>query len=37
MRHVILKGKEYKNTNAFCLKVFGKPHILMQTALKSDS
>ena len=27
-----LKGKEHKNINGFCLKVFGKLHILMQTA-----
>ena len=32
-----LKEKERKNTNAFCLKVLGKLHILMQTAWKSDS
>ena len=32
-----LKGKEHKNTIEFCLKVFGKLHILMQTSWKSDS
>ena len=25
-----LKGKEHKNTNEFCLNVFGKLHSLMQ-------
>ena len=33
----ILKGKEHKNTNELCLIVFGKLHILMQTAWKSDT
>ena len=32
-----LKGKDHKNTNEFCLKVFGKLHTLTQTAWKSDS
>ena len=32
-----LKGKEHKNTNGFCLKLFGKLHILMQTAWESDT
>ena len=27
-----LKGKEHKNTNEFCLNVFGKLHSLMQAA-----
>ena len=31
------KGEDYKNTNEFCLKLFGKLHILTQTAWKSDS
>ena len=34
---VYLKGKKHKNTTEFCLKVFGKLHILMQTSWKSDS
>ena len=32
-----LKGKEHKNTNDLCLKVFGKLHILMQTVWKLDT
>ena len=32
-----LKEKDHKNTNEFCLEVFGKLHILMQTAWESDS
>ena len=32
-----LKGKEHKNTNELCLKVFEKLHILTQTAWKSDT
>ena len=32
-----LKGKEHNNINGFCLKVFEKLDILMQTAWKSDS
>ena len=32
-----LKGKEHKNSNRFCLKVFGKLHIFMQTPWKWDS
>ena len=31
------KGKEHKNTNEFCLKVFGNLHILMQTVSNSES
>ena len=34
---LLLKGKEHKNINGFCLKVFGKLHIFMQTTWKSDS
>ena len=32
-----LKGKEYKHSNELCLNVFGKLHILVQTAWKSDT
>ena len=32
-----LKGKDHTNTNEFYLKVFGKRHILTQSAWKSDS
>ena len=31
-KHIGGMEKEHKNTNAFCLKVLGKLHILMQTA-----
>ena len=34
---LLLKRKDHKNTNGFCLKVFGKQQVLTQTALKSDS
>ena len=34
---VCLQEKDHKNTNEFCLKVFGKLHILMQTAWRSGS
>ena len=34
---VSFKGKGTQNINGFCLKVFGKLHIFMQTAWKSDS
>ena len=35
--NLTLKGKEHKNTNGFCLNVFEKLHILMQTAWESDT
>ena len=32
-----LKGKEHKNIDEICLKIFRKLYILMPTAWKSDS
>ena len=37
LSYVSLKRKEHKNINDLCLKVFGKLHILMRIASKSNS